>query len=193
MLNLLPPRCYTDGAEYQALEGMEGNDLMFSKHHITVLAESFALPNITLDGTSLTSAFVPFPEVTGWFYAQVPVNAGDVDLLCPAGCQTWATGFGDYDGYTFHLPFIDKEQYLSVGENAPLRISVFPNPAENQFSVVVPSGQWTGDLYTLGGRHLQARVLAGTSVWDTSALPAGVYLLKVSGEGTHRTVRVAVQ
>ena len=193
LLNLLPPRCYIDGAEYEALVGMEGNTMMFSKHHVTILAEGFALPNVTLDGTNLSSAFTPYPDLSGWFYTQIEVDPGEVDLGCPAGCTAWATGFGDYDGYTFHLPFIDKEQYLSVNGQDPLRISLFPNPAKNQFSIQTAGGQWCAELYTVSGQHLGSRTFAGTTVWDTTALPSGIYLVQVTGRDGQRSLRVAVR
>ena len=69
----------------------------------------------------------------------------------------------------------------------PNGVNVYPNPA-NEWVLFIwqDNHHWeTLELYSLDGRRLQAHAIAGRLVYDLSlqALPAGVYVYRLSGAG----------
>jgi len=66
-------------------------------------------------------------------------------------------------------------------------LKVFPNPVADDLSIrweVAINRDITLELFDLNGRLLQSRNVAGaakSAALNTSALPAGVYLLRIDG------------
>ena len=73
-------------------------------------------------------------------------------------------------------------------------VSLFPNPTEGCFTLTLPGGdsaRATATLLTLSGTVLETRVMKGSAeVFDLSAQPAGLYLLRLSTEKETRTWKV---
>ncbi len=94
--------------------------------------------------------------------------------------------------------FADVWRYmLGVCNNAPnaiketnelLLVDVFPNPASQLVTVTSTEANAIVSLYELTGKLcLQEKMLGQQLQWDTSHLPAGMYLLQVQGSSTHTT------
>ena len=70
------------------------------------------------------------------------------------------------------------------------RLVVYPNPATDRITVETNGLDEEVVLYDLLGRAVRrASLVAGKTVLDTSALPAGVYVVRVGGESRVVTIR----
>lgn len=70
---------------------------------------------------------------------------------------------------------------------------VGPNPTTGELWVVVPEeyGVLQAALFTLEGKEIERRTVAGRSPWDLSRVPVGVYLLTLEGSQGRAVVRIA--
>jgi hypothetical protein len=130
--------------------------------------------------------------VAGWFRATMTV--GDDELVAPGGNSTFLA-YGD----TYIGPIV-------AGEDAPLAgtlsLSVYPNPAvaSGVIALTVDRGQDVRvELFDMLGRRLavlhDGTATAGAALelsLDASALPAGVYVVRATGETVQATRRVTV-
>jgi hypothetical protein len=87
-----------------------------------------------------------------------------------------------------------------VVEQGPIKVSVFPNPASG--SVIVNSNEDLQDaksisVYDVSGRmcavKIARRISARSYVLDVSALPKGLYLIRVKTAEGYTTVRIVKQ
>lgn len=78
-------------------------------------------------------------------------------------------------------------------------VSLFPNPAQQQFTLRVVNGERAGQatLYNQMGMRVATHALQAAPAaevgFDTSALPDGLYVLRLESQGTHTTHLVKVQ
>lgn len=82
----------------------------------------------------------------------------------------------------FYKDYVLEEDIdFETGKLAASGINLFPNPVEDQLTVVsVDSDIEYISVYNLSGNCiLTASLSAGTNIIDLAALPAGVYLVKV--------------
>ncbi len=77
-------------------------------------------------------------------------------------------------------------------------VALYPNPADTRFDLkiegVVPT-EWDYSLTDITGRVLQAGHAIGTDMhrFDRNGLAAGIYLVRVSGDGLSKTERVVLR
>ena len=62
-------------------------------------------------------------------------------------------------------------------------ISLFPNPANNDFSVKGINGERQLDLFDLTGKQVLSTKTTGENSISVSSLPVGVYVVKIITEG----------
>ena len=78
-------------------------------------------------------------------------------------------------------------------------VSLFPNPAQQQFTLRVVNGERAGQatLYDKMGMRVATHALQAAPAaeigFDTSALPDGLYVLRLESQGAHTTHLVKVQ
>lgn len=68
-------------------------------------------------------------------------------------------------------------------------IVVYPNPVGDRLFVKMPAGSWSYRLSDVSGRILMSGSLDRTSGINTGALPAGVFLLRLSSAEGHTVTR----
>src|SRR5699024_4819888 len=85
------------------------------------------------------------------------------------------------------LSFTLYDQNLGVvGENAPVQISLYPNPVVNVLSITLPSSVelQSATMHDLLGKQTQVSISENNSI-DMSQMAAGVYILKLeTNQGT---------
>ena len=103
------------------------------------------------------------------------------------GTNFYRLSIADKDGnYTY-----SKTLTINFGDSRPITLQVYPNPATNILNIV-PKGLDAGEktlLYTdMSGKEVRRVVLSYTKDEllrdDVSALPAGIYLLRIPGSAT---------
>lgn len=143
-------------------------------HYVNaVVSGAAAAPPVFLDDVNITPSFLPVPNTTGYYYAQVPVSAGEHRLECATGIWATAYGFGDYNSYSFALGYEDLSTAVQdiapipTAQPAYLAASGDPLPLPLRNATIV-------ELFDATGRSV-ARLDAGnTTVWPT--LPEGLYV-----------------
>jgi hypothetical protein len=102
--------------------------------------------------------------------------------------------------YTSDLsPYITSAIKLSEeqvqNEEAPA-ITLYPNPADHEFSIEAGDNPYTVNIFDLTGKHFISESHAGGGVKktiDTSAFPAGIYFCRLMSEGREvETIRFSV-
>lgn len=78
------------------------------------------------------------------------------------------------------------------------KLSIYPNPVEDQFTVRLPNGsgnRFSVALFNLNGKVVHARELSGIDEYtiNVSEYNAGVYILRVQGEFSSDTRKVIVK
>lgn len=80
--------------------------------------------------------------------------------------------------------------------DSPLEVfSVHPNPVRDRLNIQVSenAGNWTATLLDLSGRNLGHRSFSGSQAnWERDDLPAGTYLLRLSGATFNTTLLVVM-
>lgn len=66
--------------------------------------------------------------------------------------------------------------YLSVEHNKQLKMSFYPNPVSNYFSILTENNIQNIEFYSLNGQLVKTSVIKNT---DVSALPKGNYVVKI--------------
>ncbi|MCD6011101.1 MAG: Secretion system C-terminal sorting domain [Flavipsychrobacter sp.] len=100
--------------------------------------------------------------------------------------------FVKYHVYCPTCPLVDPS--LGVDEVAATNVTVTPNPAVNEVSISFnSSASATVSLTNIVGQVVAAQTVNnGVAVFNTSALPAGVYVYAVEANGERTTGRVVV-
>jgi hypothetical protein len=97
-------------------------------------------------------------------------------------------GFDDYHGYGL----INAYAALRLASNATSKsqVEVYPNPVGNELKVVWHSPEIVEvHLFSLQGSLVQTFfVCCGTNILDVSALPNGMYILRVDGKYEQKVI-----
>jgi PKD repeat protein len=126
------------------------------------------------------------PQDTGYTHWQ-PTYYGDTPLKAQATRAQAATLTSLAD---IHL---GKSTGTDAGAPALVWATVSPNPFANSLFITWQEGPqpWTATLYASDGRQVLAHACAGEhATLNVAHLPAGVYLLRVSGGGKEAAFRV---
>jgi len=76
----------------------------------------------------------------------------------------------------------------------PVQCTVYPNPVSDVIMITTPGKHYALSLIDLMGKERLTRKIDGTATQcDLSFLPAGIYLLRISGPGTYSAQRVIKQ
>lgn len=123
-----------------------------------------------------------------WYHivvAGTPAQAGEnypcaleVDQ-CTCFCLNIVIRASIFDTTTCHVDLPDFIPAAATGA----QVHVFPNPATNIFAVTGLSGKTIVRVFDVWGNLVAAQEAGGTMTFDTQGWAAGIYLLKVSGEG----------
>jgi len=91
-------------------------------------------------------------------------------------------------GALIPLPVISTVSVPTVGEQA--NVMIYPNPAANTLNVTSITGSFTSiDLLDLNGRVITSVSNVGKASFNTSALPQGVYMVRLMDENGGVTVK----
>ena len=171
------------------------------------------------EGTYWVSVYVNLnflPNATQWFWTTQATVVGqegffrDQANLFGAGATDWtpASLFGGVTDQVFQFygsisdaqaaPQTNANLDTFLGETSlPVELKIWPNPSASSFSLQFGAeveGEKQIAIYDLKGNVLLERVLdANTSdfVWDASARPTGLYLIKVAtGNGSAKVFSV---
>src|SRR5690606_18201305 len=112
------------------------------------------------------------------------------------GATTWTpienlTADPIYDALSFSL----YDQNLGViEENAPLQVSFYPNPVQNQLNIQVPASVYleSATIHNLLGKQTQVSLGENNSI-DMSQMAAGVYILKLETNQGSLTKKIIKQ
>ncbi len=81
---------------------------------------------------------------------------------------------------------------LSVGENADLKVAVYPNPAKNTINIAGINNEASIELYSITGQKLLSKTFIGTTSFSID-FPPGIYMAKISSEGKITTKKISIQ
>jgi hypothetical protein len=125
---------------------------------------------------------------------------GQSDVNCCAIFRYYLkTGLGTIqDSIEVKYKIGDVDCFLSAEEETKAEISVFPNPANNTFNIVmsnVSQETYSVELFNLvGERVLVENLVNGQNTIDVSTLPAGVYFYTIfDGQSTVETKKLIVR
>ena len=80
---------------------------------------------------------------------------------------------------------------LSTENFDDLRVSIYPNPAQNQITISGLNVESTLEIYTLSGIRLKTIKFTGTTQLDLN-LASGMYLAKITSENKFTTKKLIV-
>ncbi len=90
--------------------------------------------------------------------------------------------------YTLNDPASIPNQ---INENEDLtKISVFPNPANNEVFVKGINGKFNYSIYDINGRVLQQKINTSNYAINVSELPTGLYLLNITQEEKSKKIKL---
>lgn len=97
------------------------------------------------------------------------------------------------DTVTVHNSHACEALLTGVDETTDEHLKIYPNPVTDQLNVQLPSGTYNQlEITDLQGKTVM-RFDTGIRTLDVSALPKGVYLLRVGSDGGTSTRRVVIQ
>lgn len=103
-------------------------------------------------------------------------------VVDPYPTNSYSTGF-DLDGIAvLNWNYEEPETPESIATADAQRISIYPNPASSQATVMVADGMHQVALFDMAGRMLQQKDFAGNQLTlSLEGLNAGVYMVRVDG------------
>jgi len=152
------------------------------------------------------------PDATSYSWILAPAEAGTISGDGLTGTVIWTPTFKgtasisasatnqDCPGPVSELKEVIVYAPVGIGENGKLGLNVYPNPTSGKFSLDI-----------LPGRNISVNIIIynaiGNIVYqdknvsingklhlgiDLSALPGGIYLLKVEGDGSSNSTRIVI-
>src|SRR5687768_11953058 len=163
----------------------------------------YASPFRVFDGMTamiLNSMWViDFMVDSNYLYALVDSGFGTIHVkrtedlvtwnilaLAPYGCKSLAImndriylGMGDAEIMEYSRPI--SEIISSINDEKVSEIVLYPNPCLDEVNIINPSGkEMSGTLYDYCGRIQQTlQIIPGVNSLDVSALPSGIYFIRV--------------
>ncbi|MFT4942742.1 MAG: carboxypeptidase T [Patiriisocius sp.] len=102
--------------------------------------------------------------------------------------DNFASGDGFYfDDLTFNTL---NEDTLSIEDQQQYQFGIYPNPVKNILHITTALNNYTASIYTIQGRRIKTSTASGNHSLDYSALASGVYILKLTEEGTTQTFKI---
>ncbi|MCX7697665.1 MAG: T9SS type A sorting domain-containing protein [Bacteroidales bacterium] len=96
--------------------------------------------------------------------------------------------------YVKNVKIAPNGEYASIKESTSPIVSIYPNPVKDQLYVNLNSGNYQLYIYnTLGNLVLSKEANGGMNVVDMSKLPAGLYIINVTGSGSNVVKKVIKQ
>ena len=191
MLTLVPLNQVMYNASTFHPEGYGDNFSLYQNHNITLIAETINTSNVFVNGEDVSNDFMPFPNNPDYSFLYADLEVGISNISSEKGVLCYAYGFGDYDGYTYHLNYapVDVANSLtSISKKSLLKI--WPNPTQSICCIESESKKFIDKvkIYSTIGKLLksiQTESDQSKIFIDFSELPNGLYLLETEiGEET---------
>lgn len=167
----------------------EGNILLAFQSNVTGYIGQKVTPDGTLpwgpEATLITTTTLMASQ-----FDHTVVSSGDNTLAA------WASSSGNASDV--YITRIDSTIYTSVREQEEISLKVFPNPATENLEVEVPAGEYlsTAQLFAPDGKKILEQPVnaeSGKLTIDVSALPAGLYLLQITGQDRSHSRKIIVR
>ncbi|MBU1718539.1 MAG: T9SS type A sorting domain-containing protein, partial [Bacteroidetes bacterium] len=71
-------------------------------------------------------------------------------------------------------------------------ISIYPNPSNGEFNVVVPEGTWIMSVYAVSGQLMYREKIEGSTSFN-AGIPSGLYLMKFENGNSQYSTRILVK
>lgn len=82
----------------------------YTQHNVNIIIRTANAVPVYLDNNLVT--FFPFSSDPAYSYARVSVSAGAHSLVSDSSFYAFASGFGQYDGYSYFLGYDDKHKLI---------------------------------------------------------------------------------
>jgi gliding motility-associated-like protein len=128
----------------QSLENITFNAFqtpLVNDYWVNILVETVNVPNVVLDGNSISANFTPFPADPNYSYARINIGAGDHTLTSPGGTLANVYGWGNAEsfGYCAGASLKNLTNDFDIVSNPtcindPVSFSAVPDPLTAGFS-----------------------------------------------------------
>tara|TARA_B100000795_G_scaffold112523_1_gene83390 strand:+ start:13657 stop:16014 length:2358 start_codon:yes stop_codon:yes gene_type:complete len=95
-----------------------------------------------------------------------------------------------FDDLTFNTL---NDDTLSVTDQQHYQFGIYPNPVKDILHITTTLHNYTADIYTIQGQRIASAKASGNHSLNYSALATGVYILKLTEEGTTQTFKIIKQ
>lgn len=179
----------------------------------------YLTPGICPDSAFVTFNVNPLPVVSAVTTTLETAGAdGSIDITVTSGTPTFSfdwdnDGTGDFDddedltGLTpgvYTVVIVDSkgcetidsatvDSQLGLDDYGNFELLVYPNPAEDFVSIVVPEGSFSYQLISLEGKVVRTGEAIESEVLDLNELPSGVYQLSILKDGLAKNVKIVRQ
>lgn len=128
-------------------------------------------------------------------YTQIEAQFDSPLTACDSICIIMVTsGFQAHANTTLIVDDVTLSyDNVAVEDHQEKRFAIFPNPAEDQLTIQSPEGGFHYQLHDLTGRLLLSGNGEGQEQISVSALPAGVYMLRLQSDSQTITQKVIVR
>jgi hypothetical protein len=149
-------------------------------------------PTVTQNGLVL-STIDTTNNTLQWYFNGNPIPNATMDMLLTTGNGSYTVEVTNEFGCSFmSAPIVLT---IDVAENSGLAPKLFPNPANELVNVSLDfgSGPVLLEIQDMTGRVIQTEQLSGASASvSTRALPEGMYLVVISGNGKRGVQRLMI-
>ena len=220
-----PVHTYTTAGPYSITLIVTNNDMCANSHtkeiNIVGNPETPTTPEgpdeVDLkDGLTTEFTVVPVVGTTGYDWMLTPESAGIIEPTSPDGSVslvTWEPDFkgdaeiktggiaGDCIGLFSPVKVVNVKNTLGISEMNAYDITVYPNPTNGKFSLILNAGDQTKiniRIYNVLGSIVYSESNVNvfnklTKTLDLSSMPAGIYHLRVDGEKGTSIRRIVIE
>ena len=136
------------------------------------------------------------PEQVREVFAHTAKTDSYTGSIAGTGNNQW--GYGKIDAYNGLIYCFGLSGIEETG--APTRPMVYPNPATETVHFLLPNNDSnvTIAIYTLNGTQAVSRYMGDVAAGeqcqlDLHGIPAGIYLVRITGEKTHLTTKLSIK
>ena len=136
------------------------------------------------------------PEQVREVFAHTAKTDSYTGNIAGTGNNQW--GYGKIDAYNGLIYCFGLSGIEETG--APTRPMVYPNPATETVHFLLPNNDSnvTIAIYTLNGTQAVSRYMGDVAAGeqcqlDLHGIPAGIYLVRITGENTHLTTKLSIK